>query len=60
MDFIFHEAELEERKERCQEKIMRYAAAGAVNGLNPVPGINVGFSRRIPTDRRGTDTAAEL
>ncbi len=47
MDFIFHEAELEERKERCQEKIMRYAAAGAVNGLNPVPGINVGIDAGI-------------
>ena len=47
MDFIFHEGELEERKERCQEKIIRYAAAGAVNGLNPLPGINVGIDAGI-------------
>lgn len=39
---VFRLDDLEERKERCFGKITRYAAMGALNGLNPVPGVNVG------------------
>lgn len=39
---IFHLDDLEERKERCFGKIIRYATMGALNGLNPMPGVNVG------------------
>lgn len=44
---VFRVDDLEERKERCLDKITRYAAMGAANGLNPVPGVNVGIDAGI-------------
>ncbi|MBR2215723.1 MAG: DUF697 domain-containing protein [Selenomonadaceae bacterium] len=38
---------LEDIRESCRGSIKRYAVAGAVNGINPLPGVDVGIDAAV-------------
>ncbi|MDG0792041.1 GTP-binding DUF697 domain-containing protein [Cohnella ginsengisoli] len=43
----FSLAHLEAKKEACEKSVYKYAGLAAANGLNPVPGVNVGVDMSI-------------